>query len=58
VPDNSYFGLRYVLHFGGTFQYWYPPEGLPFERSDVLDPSLLGRFKPLPYVRNETILAA
>lgn len=58
VPDNSYFGLRYVLHFGGTFQYWYPPAGLPLERSDVLDPSLLGRFKPLPYARNETILDA
>jgi hypothetical protein len=56
IPDNSYFGLRYVLHFGGTFQFWYPPKGLPLERSDVLDPSLLGRFKPLPYVRNETIL--
>jgi hypothetical protein len=41
VSDNHYFGLRYVLHFGGTFQYWYPPEGLPVERSDVRDPSLL-----------------
>lgn len=41
VSDNHYFGLRFVLHFGGTFQYWYPPDGLPAERSDVSDKSLL-----------------
>jgi Bacterial protein of unknown function (HtrL_YibB) len=48
VSDNNYFGLRYVLHFGGKFDYWYPPEGLPVERSDVTDKSLLARMKPPP----------
>lgn len=57
VSDNHYFGLRYVLHFGGTFQYWYPPEGLPVERSDVLDPSLLEP-KPRQAVGKEKFDAA
>ncbi|CAB9500599.1 Bacterial protein of unknown function (HtrL_YibB) [Seminavis robusta] len=25
VNDNHYFGLRYVLHRGGNYTYWYPP---------------------------------
>jgi hypothetical protein len=25
VKDNHYFGLRYVLFHGGTYQFWYPP---------------------------------
>ena len=48
VSDNHYFGLRYVLHFGGKFQFWYPPHGLPAERSDVRNASLL---EPIKAVR-------
>jgi lipopolysaccharide biosynthesis glycosyltransferase len=32
VKDNPYFGLRYVLHHGGSrrmYGWWYPPEGTP-----------------------------
>jgi hypothetical protein len=25
VPDNNYFGLRHVLHYGGNYTFWYPP---------------------------------
>jgi hypothetical protein len=25
VGDNHYFGLRYVLHFGGKYNFWRPP---------------------------------
>ncbi len=53
VSDNHYFGLRFVLHFGGTFQYWYPPDGLPAERSDVNDKSLLEPIKAARPGRNQ-----
>jgi hypothetical protein len=58
VSDNHYFGLRYVLHYGGKFDYWYPPEGLPAERSDVTDKSLLAPMKPPPPMKREKYLAA
>jgi Bacterial protein of unknown function (HtrL_YibB) len=58
VSDNHYFGLRYVLHFGGKFDYWYPPEGLPVERSDVTDKSLLEPMKPPPPMGRAKFLAA
>mmetsp|Transcript_11089 Transcript_11089/g.17005 ORF Transcript_11089/g.17005 Transcript_11089/m.17005 type:complete len:364 (-) Transcript_11089:148-1239(-) len=25
VKDNHYFGLRYAIHYGGEYKYWYPP---------------------------------
>ena len=25
VEDDGYFGLRYVLHYGGNYTLWYPP---------------------------------
>lgn len=25
VKDNRYFGLRYVLHYGGNYTLWRPP---------------------------------
>jgi len=25
VKDNHYFGLRYAIHYGGDYKYWYPP---------------------------------
>jgi Bacterial protein of unknown function (HtrL_YibB) len=25
IKDNHYFGLRYILHYGGNYTYWYPP---------------------------------
>ena len=41
VRDNNYFGLRFVLHHGGNYQFWNPPDGIPAERSDVRNASLL-----------------
>ena len=35
VKDNHYFGLRWVLHNGGEFQYFFPPAGLPAEKDLV-----------------------
>ena len=36
VQDNHYFGLRYVLHYGGdNYQLFYPPTNLPAEKSSV-----------------------
>ena len=52
VSDNHYFGLRFVLHFGGNFQLWYPPDGLPAERSDVSNASLLEPIKAARPGRN------
>ena len=59
VSDNHYFGLRFVLHYGGDkFKYWYPPEGLPVERADVQDKSLLEPMKEPPPPGKDKIRAA
>jgi hypothetical protein len=59
VNDNHYFGLRYVVHNGGDkYQYWYPPLGLPAERSDVLNKTLLEPMKPPPPPSKAAIRAA
>jgi hypothetical protein len=34
VKDNHYFGLRYVVFHGGTYQFWYPPELTDAESSE------------------------
>jgi hypothetical protein len=33
--DNHYFGLRYVLHHGGNYTYWRPPDGVPAEPKEM-----------------------
>jgi hypothetical protein len=60
VNDNHYFGLRFVVHNGGTnkYQYWYPPAGLPEERSDVVNKTLLEPMKPPPPPSKAAIRAA
>jgi Bacterial protein of unknown function (HtrL_YibB) len=40
VTDNHYFGLRSVLHYGGTYSYWRPPDDLPLEPEDAQEKKL------------------